>query len=329
MKVVPSRSRVGQSERVIASYSSLAWAARRRSLITILCSLAVVDTPAFGQSPGPTPAAAKGCVSPHIFGDGVISTGREFTVTFTPDGREVYFTRSDSTKAVHIMRSLSRDGAWQPATPVAFGSPRWRDIDPALAPDGRRLFFVSARPRPEPATGPANDMDIWFVDRVGDSWGPPQWIQTVSSDAKEGSPTVDRDGNLCFFSDRGREPDHNAIYCAAKTAEGYATPVKLNAPVNAGPSDTSPFLSPDGRTLLFYSTRPGGFGQADIYIVSKRNGSWGTPANLGPVVNTSDFEYNPSVSPDGRTLYFGRQRKIWEVEISALDHSIIDEVMFK
>jgi Tol biopolymer transport system component len=275
-------------------------------------------------------ANADQAATPRVFGEGVISTGHEFTVTFTADGREVYFTRADTVaKRLHILHSVRHDRVWQAATPVSFAKAEWSDLDPALSPDGRRLYFVSTRPRPGRASGPADNMDIWYADRVGESWGEPQWIDAVNSDAKEGSPTVDRDGSLCFFSDRGAEHDHNAIYCSRPSSGGYATPVRQDTTINAGPSDTSPWLAPDGRTILFYSTRPGGFGKADLYVATMHDGTWGAAKNLGPAVNTSDFEYNPSVSPDGRTLYFGRRGKVWEIPIPALDSRVIYEGMFR
>jgi hypothetical protein len=267
--------------------------------------------------------------TPQIFADGVISTGHEFTVAFMPDASEVYFTRTyPETHSAHILRSVWRAGAWQPPQPVTFSGESWSDLDPALSPDGQRLFFVSTRSRPNGTAGPAKDMDIWYADRMGSGWGPPQWIREISSDSKEGSPTVDRVGTLCFFSDRGPAPNANAIYCAAKTDRGYAPPVRLGAQINSGPSDTSPFLSADGQTILFYSTRPGGFGQADIYLSTQRNGDWTTPVNLGPTINTEAFEYNPSVSPDGHTLYFGRSGKVWQIPVDSIDSQLIRSEMF-
>jgi len=310
--------------------------------ILLTVSLLVLASSASHASPGPVlPAATPGvhlgrhnqpspALAPRVFGEGVISTGHEFTVTFTPDGREVYFTRSDSaTKRNHIMHAIRHGATWDDVAPVPFSGPDWSDLDPALSPDGRRLYFVSTRPRPAPATGPANNMDIWYVERRGDSWGDPHWIAEVSSDGKEGSPTVDRHGTLCFFSDRGAERDHNAIYCSMPSGHGYRAPERLDSAINAGPSDTSPWLAPNGRTMLFYSTRPGGFGQADLYIAVRHGTAWGPATNLGPAVNTAAYEYNPSISPDGRTLYFGRDRKIWEVPMGALDRTVISRQLVR
>ena len=256
--------------------------------------------------------------SGQVFAPGVVSTGREFGATFSADGQTIFFTRSDSaTHRAHIMASQFRGGRWRAATPLSFSSPDHSDLDPSMSPDGKRLYFVSTRPHAGEAAG-AKDMDIWYSDAKGGAWGEPAWIAELSSSAKEGSPTVDRAGTICFFSDRGAASDNNAIYCADHSGGGYAAPVRLNTNVNAGPSDTSPFLSPDGRTLLFYSTRAGGAGQADLYASFKDGNDWGPAVNLGPRVNTGGYEYNPVVSRDGSMLIFGRDRQLLYIALSAL-----------
>jgi Tol biopolymer transport system component len=311
--------------------------AQRRSLLAGATLMGAIATLGFTTESAPIgsqslvhgvpPAVAD---SARVFADGIISTGHEFTVTFTPDGREVYFTRSDpNTHRSHILHAVRTQHTWQPPQPISFATDSASDLDPALSPDGRRLFFVSTRPRPGTTAGPARDMDIWYADRTSNGWDVPHWIPQLSSDGKEGSPTVDRHGTLCFFSDRGNAANQDVIYCAARTSDGYASPARLPGQINAGPSDVSPFLSRDGQTMLFYSTRPGGFGQADLYIAHRRGTAWSQSVNLGTPVNTDAYEYNPSVSPDGHTLYFGRNRKIWSIPLRALDSKVIAEKMFK
>ena len=69
-------------------------------------------------------------------------------------------------------------------------------------------------------------------------------------------------------------------------------------------STSHPALSPDGSTLYFTSDRPGGKGQADIYKVSiSKDGTFGTPVNLGDNINTEGKEGFPFVDSNG-TLYF-------------------------
>jgi hypothetical protein len=256
---------------------------------------------------------------PQVFAKGVISTGHEFALTFTPDKKEAYFTRNFPDKKInHILCAEFRDGAWQEPAPISFSSPQWSDLDPALSSDGRKLFFISTRPAPGVQEAKTKDMNIWYAGRVGKVWGQPQYLENVNSLAKEGSPTVSRDRTLCFFSDRNREANANSIYCSEFHAGRYGAPQKLGPEINSASSDTSPFISPDGKTLLFYSTRPGGYGQADLYVSFKRNRRWSAAKNLGPVVNTPEWEYNPAVSPDRETLYFGRKGNIYWVSTSAL-----------
>ncbi len=265
--------------------------------------------------------AADQSATPQVFAPGVISTGNEFALTFTPDGATAYFTRRDQAKKVnHIYESHLVNGVWQTPVAVPFSSDDWSDLDPSLAPDGNRLFFISTRLRPQSdAVVPEKkDMDIWYIDRTASGWGTPVWIKAVSSPGKEGSPTVTRDGTLYFFSDRDAKPDQDSIYVSKLVNGEYTAPVKLPPTVNSGVYDASPFVAPNGKTLLFYSTRTGGSGGGDLYVSFFKHGQWQQAVNLGKAVNTTEWEYNPCVSPDGKTLYFGRSRQFYEIPIQSI-----------
>ncbi|MFP5260891.1 MAG: TolB family protein [Blastocatellia bacterium] len=268
---------------------------------------------------------------PMVFASGVVSTGKEFGLTFMPNGKEAYFTRFDAERRTnHIYRTLFKNGEWQPPTPVEFSRDEWRDLDPAVSPDGKRLFFVSTRPKPGGnSNSPSTDMDIWVSDRDSGGWSTPQWVENVNSNAKEGSPSLTRDGTLYFFSDRGSAPNTNSIYSAKLVNGSYASPQRLPSEVNSGPSDTSPFISPDGKTLLFYSTRAGGYGQGDIFVAFQRHGRWARAVNLGTRVNTQDSEYNPSISRDGEQLYFGRNRYIYVMPLRDVGLKSLQPALFQ
>jgi serine/threonine protein kinase len=85
-------------------------------------------------------------------------------------------------------------------------------------------------------------------------------------------------------------------------------------PVNAGPAINSPHseiipsISADSLSLYFASDRPGGQGNYDIWVARRASPSdaWSEPINLGPPVNTPDFEGFQSISGDGLELYFNR-----------------------
>lgn len=63
-------------------------------------------------------------------------------------------------------------------------------------------------------------------------------------------------------------------------------------------------LSPDEKTLYFVSDMPGGLGGTDIwYCELQEDGSWGTPQNAGPAINTDQNEMFPNIGSDG-VLYY-------------------------
>lgn len=82
-------------------------------------------------------------------------------------------------------------------------------------------------------------------------------------------------------------------------------------------------ISPDGQFLFFTGcNRPDGYGRCDIYIAKKEGQGWSKPINLGYPINTKGWESQPSLSADGRTLYFVSDRPggigsydIWKSEL--------------
>jgi outer membrane protein OmpA-like peptidoglycan-associated protein/tetratricopeptide (TPR) repeat protein len=97
---------------------------------------------------------------------------------------------------------------------------------------------------------------------------------------------------------------------------------KINTPnYNEG----SESVSQDGKFLFFTGcNRPDGHGRCDIYVAQKKGEDWGKPFSLSSPVNTGGWESQPSISADGRTLYFVSNRKggyggydIWKSTLTA------------
>lgn len=91
-----------------------------------------------------------------------------------------------------------------------------------------------------------------------------------------------------------------------KTKSSYKKALKIDESVNAPKGyEIAASISNDGNTLYFASDRVGGFGGIDLYM-SKRlpNGKFGAPVNLGNEINSNADEDFPSLSPDGKTLFF-------------------------
>ncbi|TAF45222.1 MAG: hypothetical protein EAZ51_03385 [Sphingobacteriales bacterium] len=101
----------------------------------------------------------------------------------------------------------------------------------------------------------------------------------------------------------------------------FLSPVLSTADYNEG----AQCISPDGQYLFFTGcNRPDGFGRCDIFISKKDGNNWLVPKNLGFPINTRNWESQPSISADGRTIYFVSDRKggfggydIWESELDS------------
>ena len=89
----------------------------------------------------------------------------------------------------------------------------------------------------------------------------------------------------------------------------WSTPENLGPPLNTLENEGAQTITPDAMRMFFTAcNRPDGRGSCDIYYSEKRNGLWTRPRNLGEPVNTSAWETQPSISADGRTLYFASNR---------------------
>lgn len=87
---------------------------------------------------------------------------------------------------------------------------------------------------------------------------------------------------------------------------GKEIPLAYNTIYNEG----NMTMTADGKFVYFSaSDRNDGFGRFDIYMVRKGVHGWSLPVNIGNPVNTTAWESQPSVSPDGKTLYFASNRK--------------------
>jgi len=94
---------------------------------------------------------------------------------------------------------------------------------------------------------------------------------------------------------------------------------------NMGPNINSPgkdehiTFMPDGKTAIFASIREGGMGKYDLYVSKLVNNEWTKAELLPPPLNTKKDEYDPSITPDGKKLFFATNRensdKYWDCDI--------------
>ena len=266
------------------------------------------------------PSLSREAEAAAIFSNGVISDSREqWRITFTPDGKTAYFAESADffpfTRQATIYESHFEHGAWSTPTVAPF-SGTYSDIDPFISPDGQRLYFSSIRPVNGVTTG---DIDIWMVERTPSGWSDPIHLgPEVNTAADELYPSASANGTLYFasgplFPQPGRHWD---IYSAERDGDGFAPRQALGPAVNTAPVagggiqdawEFNPEITANGKTLVFTSLRPGGYGFGDLYVSHLENGEWTPAQNLGPLVNTASDEFHPTLSRNQQELYFIRR----------------------
>jgi outer membrane protein OmpA-like peptidoglycan-associated protein/tetratricopeptide (TPR) repeat protein len=146
--------------------------------------------------------------------------------------------------------------------------------------------------------------------------------QSINSKDQEYFATLTADENTLIFT---RQILRNEdFYRSFKTDTGYTKAQYLSENINT-PSynEGAQCISPDGQFLFFTGcNRPDGLGRCDIYIAQKEGNGWSKPINLGFPINTKGWESQPSLSSDGKTLYFVSDRRggygsydIWKSDI--------------
>ncbi|MCS6823456.1 MAG: OmpA family protein [Cytophagaceae bacterium] len=90
----------------------------------------------------------------------------------------------------------------------------------------------------------------------------------------------------------------------------WTLPVSISDKINTPMDEGIATLSADGRMLVFASCeRPDGLGSCDLYVSYKEGNSWTEPQNMGSNINSPNWDSEPSLSADGKTLYFTSERK--------------------
>jgi len=263
-----------------------------------------------------------------VFGDPVnlgspINTSSwEWTLVISPDNLQMYVNsdRSGGRGYFDIWRSTREnpDDPWGPLINVQEINSSYNESFPCLSADGLTLYYSdwytwnTAGDRP----GGVGNHDLWMRKRLStdDPWDMPVNMgATVNSSSAEVAPIVSKDGQILIFTSNrsGGHGDYDLWMSTRPDAESdWGAPSNLGPTVNSSAYDGETWLSPDGLTLFFGSSRPGGFGSYDLWLTTRqsRDAGWSQPVNLGPAINTSSGEGAPFFSPDMKTFYFTSDR---------------------
>ncbi len=132
---------------------------------------------------------------------------------------------------------------------------------------------------------------------------------SINTSADEYLPNVTADESTIIFT---RKIGNNEDFYQSKKLNGkWTNAVGLSAKINTPEfNEGAQSLTQDGQYLFFTGcNRPDGLGRCDIFLSRKNSIDWDKPFNLGAPINTPGWESQPSISADGKTLYFVSLRK--------------------
>ncbi|HQQ93185.1 MAG TPA: OmpA family protein [Bacteroidia bacterium] len=189
-----------------------------------------------------------------------------------------------------------------------------RDYSPSFSDKKyQTLVFTSNRPgslgEQDVTTGKfKSDIYETKVDKNG-KWSTPVLLPpSVCTEVNEGQAWVSKKGDMIFFTRCPEEKNKQnkcAVFMARKQGSTWGPASPLPFTIDSI-HFAHPCLTADAKTLYFVSRMSGGYGGIDIWYCTfdPKNNSWGQPKNAGPAINTEGDEMFPTVSDDGKRLYF-------------------------
>lgn len=240
--------------------------------------------PYFGQKP---PG-----LKPKKFAPGIVSVygGNENTITFSPNGQEIYFGREP--------------GIWvSKLTPEGWSAPEKTFIDGYEMHISRwtGTMYYTGRSKP----------GIYAMKRQGDLWGEPKQL------LKSGmftSVTQDETIYTCVFSGGVKVGRY------LKTDKGYGEVEVFGKEINSSGFDAHPNIYYDENFLVFDSQLRKGNGFSNLFIsFRKGDGTWSEAIYLGDDINMPGSNNCSSFSPDGKYLFYSAHNDIYWIDARVLE----------
>ncbi|MNI22831.1 translocation protein TolB [compost metagenome] len=278
-----------------------------------ICILLIVMGCSSNQPAHPY-ASKEPIKTPKLFLPDIFSTDTpEMSITFSPDGHTMYFTRVSLDQLErNIYYSNFENDQWTEPQKVSFSVDNQYDFTPFLTSDGKRLYFSSNRiTDKEPST--LMVYRIWYVEKDGDDWGIPQLV----SDLPSGEFSISANGTAYVARMDGRT-EH--IFRAKWTDGKYEQAEKLSDSINdSNYYNTSPYIAPD-ESFLIFARYTLDMNTAMLYISYNRNGKWTEAEKLSEAINEEGYlTVGPRISPDGKYLFFDKAKRNSAINIYQVD----------
>ncbi|HNP17907.1 MAG TPA: OmpA family protein [Fulvivirga sp.] len=247
-------------------------------------------------------------------GPNINSEYNESKPLIAPDGKTLYFARQnypDNFKGFKddqdIYYSLLVNGNWSLAVNIGFPlNDKYPNGVNSVSLDGKSLLIINAY---EPNGAVTSGVSI--SRKTGNQWGYPQKvnIDNFYNNSNFVDYYLSNEGrNLLMAIEREDSFGDQDLYVSTKIDDTHwSEPINLGPDVNTPEAEFSPFLAADDKTLFFASMGFDGEGSSDIYYSKRLDDTWkkwSKPVNLGPEVNSDEFEGYYSIPASGNFAYY-------------------------
>ncbi|GAB2542288.1 OmpA family protein [Spirosoma aerophilum] len=253
-------------------------------------------------------------------GKTVNSQGQEVAPVISPDGRTLYFTRNfnkanlGSSDRQDVWYSTLESGVggnpsgWSEA--VNIGAPINNTGDNAIsgmAADGRTAYLINVY---RPDGGMSFGISKSIHTKAG--WSQPIECKIANNynlhEKNQLEFCVSPDGKAIILAVQRKDTrgDRDLYVSVQKPDNSWTEPVSLGGVINTADFESSPFLAADARTLYFTSGGHPGYGNGDIFVSRRLDDSWGNwsePENLGPAINTVEWDGYFTIPASGDYAY--------------------------
>lgn len=140
---------------------------------------------------------------------------------------------------------------------------------------------------------------------------------SINTENDEYWPSITADGQTLMFtrqtrygnSATGYQLGQEDFYVSHLLENKWQKAINAGAPINTSNNEGAQTISSGGNYMYFTACdRPGGLGSCDLYFSAFDREKWSVPINIGAPVNSSYWESQPSVSADGKILFFSSSR---------------------
>ncbi|MHA8089917.1 OmpA family protein [Aquirufa antheringensis] len=259
--------------------------------------------------------------APENLGSAVNSEFSELNPVISPDGRTLYFGRKNHPANRYGVKgsetiSGSQDiwfsekvgDTWSSARRLSevLNRDQYNTIL-SISPDGQTILLKGAY-----VNGAYETRGFSISNKTTAGWTVPVKVdipgyEQMSKGKNEyGYLTMDGKAILLAFA-RKKNSEDDDLYISFFEDGRWTRPLELGEEINTKYSETTPFLSADGKTLYFSSDRPGGQGSQDIYLTRRLDDTWQhwrKPQNLGSPINTDEYDAYYSIAAKGDYAYF-------------------------